>query len=194
MAALRQKRPYMNDLNHKPFGSTAPFIVRLVMASMSIAKKPVHALLGLRAAHESPDAFNFSLRTARLLVNCKANAVLRDLLCIGGKIRRSGYDLSRGPTEICCCEPPLNEADALGLAPPTISPLRIIRAAMPSPQSRVKRCVPPAPGSNPTFVFGNPNFAVCNALRISQAKASSRPPPRAWPSISAIVTKGSAAR
>ena len=84
---------------------------------MSIAKKPMHALLGLRAAHESPDAFNFSLRAARLLVNCKANAVLRDLLCIGGKIRRSGYDLSRGPIEICRCERPLNQANALGLAP-----------------------------------------------------------------------------
>jgi hypothetical protein len=77
------------------------FIVRLLMAPMLIAKKSVHALLGLRAAHKSPDAFNFSLRAARLLVNCKANAVLRDLLCIGGKIRRSGYDLSRGPIEIC---------------------------------------------------------------------------------------------
>ena len=50
----------------------------------------MQALLGLRPSHESPDAFNFSLRTARLLVHCKANAVLRDLLCIGGKIRRPG--------------------------------------------------------------------------------------------------------
>src|SRR4051794_37643826 len=88
-----------------------------MMASKSIAKKPMHALLGLRAAHESPDAFNFSLRAARLLVNSQANAVLRDVLSIGGKSRRSGYDLSRGPLEICRCKRPLNQADALGFAP-----------------------------------------------------------------------------
>jgi hypothetical protein len=87
------------------------------MASMSIAKKLMPALLGPRAAYQSPDAFSFSLRAARLLVNCKANAVTSDLLCIGGKISRSGYDPSRGPIEICRCERPLNQANALGLAP-----------------------------------------------------------------------------
>jgi hypothetical protein len=137
---------------------------------------------------------HFSLRAAHLLVNCKANAVLRHLLCIGGKIRRSGYDLSRGPIEICRCKRPLDQANALGLAPTNhISaeddPRRYAFPAKSCQTLRASRT-----GQQSDLVSGNPNFAVCDAIRISHAKANSRPPPRAWPSISAIVTKGSAAR
>ena len=106
----------MNDLNISRLG--LPHLYRPPDDGFDVNCEETRArALGLRAAHESPDAFSFSLRAARLLVKCKANAVLRDLLCNGRKIRRSGYDLSRGPTEICRCERPLNQANALGLAP-----------------------------------------------------------------------------
>lgn len=65
------------------------------------------------------------------------------------------------------------------------------------PINRGKRCVPPAPGIIPNFVSVKPSFAVLArriqhiesmnilsilpAIRISHAKANSRPPPNAKP-------------
>lgn len=51
-------------------------------------------------------------------------------------------------------------------------------------------CVPPAPGSNPREVSVRPRIAGLEAILISALKASSRPPPRAGPSIEAIVGIG----
>ena len=64
-------------------------------------------------------------------------------------------------------------------------------ADTPGPQSRVSRCVPPAPGIMPTRASGNPSVARADATRRSHDSASSRPPPRAGPSITASVTASS---
>ena len=59
-----------------------------------------------------------------------------------------------------------------------MSPVRISSIAFPSPTSRVRRCVPPPPGMIPRLISGCPNDAVSLAIRMSQARASSQPPPR----------------
>ena len=51
-------------------------------------------------------------------------------------------------------------------------------------------CVPPAPGNNPKDVSVNPRIADFDAILISALNASSRPPPRAGPSIEAMVGMG----
>ena len=55
------------------------------------------------------------------------------------------------------------------------------------PARRVKRCVPPAPGISPSFTSGRPTLALAAATRQWQASASSKPPPRATPSIAATM-------
>jgi hypothetical protein len=51
--------------------------------------------------------------------------------------------------------------------------------------------VPPAPGIIAKAASGKPIRELFDAILISQFKASSSPPPKAGPSIAAIVGKGS---
>ena len=51
----------------------------------------------------------------------------------------------------------------------------------------VKRTVPPRPGCRPSITSGKPNRASSIAIRIWQASATSRPPPRQKPWITATV-------
>src|SRR6185437_14365705 len=52
--------------------------------------------------------------------------------------------------------------------------------------------VPPPPGTSPTVVSGRPSTAVSSATIRSQHRASSQPPPRAYPCTAAITGCGSA--
>jgi len=61
------------------------------------------------------------------------------------------------------------------------SPPTIILTANSGPTARGSRCVPPAPGSRPSFTSGRPSFASFVATRKWQASATSRPPPSAVP-------------
>jgi hypothetical protein len=47
----------------------------------------------------------------------------------------------------------------------TGSPFAIMSIALRAPTSRGSRCVPPAPGSNPSFTSGRPSFAFLFATR-----------------------------
>ena len=53
--------------------------------------------------------------------------------------------------------------------------------------SCVKRTVPPRPGCRPSITSGKPNRASSIAIRIWQASATSRPPPRQKPWITATL-------
>gem|GEM_PF-5894007 len=57
------------------------------------------------------------------------------------------------------------------------------------PTSRGRRWVPPAAGNRPSWTSGRPSTVagVSAAMRLSQAIANSRPPPRQVPSIAAIT-------
>ena len=48
-----------------------------------------------------------------------------------------------------------------------------------APISRASRWVPPPPGTSPRVTSGRPTFAPASTTRKSQARASSKPPPRA---------------
>ena len=47
--------------------------------------------------------------------------------------------------------------------------------------------MPPPPGMIPRVISGCPNSAVSEATIMSQASASSQPPPRAQPETAAII-------
>ena len=66
-------------------------------------------------------------------------------------------------------------------------PVRISSSALPRPTTRDSRCVPPLPGIMPRETSGNPSLAPSTATRMSQASASSQPPPRAKPLMAAIT-------
>ena len=68
------------------------------------------------------------------------------------------------------------------------SPTRFISSALPGPTRRGRRWVPPKPGRMPSLISGWPNSAERAAMRMSQAIASSQPPPKARPLTAAIVT------
>ncbi len=51
------------------------------------------------------------------------------------------------------------------------------------PTILAKVCVPPAPGMRAQYVSGKPSKAPLVAILMSVFKASSKPPPRAGPSI-----------
>ena len=63
--------------------------------------------------------------------------------------------------------------------PPTGAPVSSISIALCLPTSRVRRCVPPAPGMMPTRISGCPNEAPSPATMMSATIASSQPPPSA---------------
>ena len=71
---------------------------------------------------------------------------------------------------------------------PIISPSSTMRAALARPISASRRCPPPAPGIRPKFVSGSPICAPAPRTTRSAIKASSNPPPSAYPSTAA--TKG----
>ena len=66
-------------------------------------------------------------------------------------------------------------------------PVRIISMARNFPIVLVKRWVPPAPGIIPMLISGCPNFAVSEAMIMSQFIASSHPPPRACPLMAPTI-------
>ncbi len=59
--------------------------------------------------------------------------------------------------------------------------------ALAFPMARGRRCVPPAPGSMASLISGSANFALSAAMTMSQASASSQPPPIAKPATAAIT-------
>src|SRR5438094_8480779 len=63
----------------------------------------------------------------------------------------------------------------------------IISSALPRPTSRGRRCVPPPPGMIARFTSVRPSWESSPAIRMSQASASSRPPPSAKPRIAAMI-------
>ena len=67
-----------------------------------------------------------------------------------------------------------------------ISPVSSSCSARPLPTRRGSRCVPPYPGTSPSFTSGWPNFANSDAMRMWHAIASSQPPPSAKPFTAAI--------
>jgi len=68
----------------------------------------------------------------------------------------------------------------------TINEVKIIRFARATPTVFCSRAVPPHPGRVPMPSSDSPTLASVAITRISQASASSRPPPNALPSIAAI--------
>src|SRR2546427_363516 len=60
-------------------------------------------------------------------------------------------------------------------------------SAASTPIARGRRCVPPAPGSSPSFTSGSATEAVADATRKWHASASSRPPPTQAPLIAAMT-------
>ena len=72
-------------------------------------------------------------------------------------------------------------------------PVRISSFAAATPAIRASRCVPPAPGMIPSRTSVSPISAVSAAIRMSQASASSSPPPNATPFTAAMVGRGNAA-
>jgi len=59
-----------------------------------------------------------------------------------------------------------------------------------APIARVSRCVPPAPGMIPILISGCPKTASLPAMSMSQAIASSQPPPSAYPRMAAMTGRG----
>src|SRR5215470_12728147 len=78
---------------------------------------------------------------------------------------------------------PMRIASAAG----TRMPVRIISRALPRPTRRGRRWVPPPPGMMARLISVRPSCASSAAIRISQARASSRPPPRAKPRMAAMM-------
>ena len=72
-------------------------------------------------------------------------------------------------------------------------PVRISSLAAATPAMRASRCVPPAPGMIPSRTSVRPISALSAAIRMSQANASSNPPPNATPFTAAMVGRGNAA-
>ena len=63
----------------------------------------------------------------------------------------------------------------------TGAPVTIIRSAIAGPTARGRRCVPPPPGSSPSFTSGWPSFVPGAATRAWQPSAISSPPPKVVP-------------
>ena len=69
----------------------------------------------------------------------------------------------------------------------TNRPEKMISLARAEPTSRASRWVPPAPGMTPRRISGCPSLAFSPTTRKSQARASSQPPPNAYPVTAATV-------
>ncbi|MNN53420.1 hypothetical protein D3C81_1681730 [compost metagenome] len=59
--------------------------------------------------------------------------------------------------------------------------------ALALPTARVRRWVPPMPGSTPRLISGWPNLALSPARMKSHISASSQPPPKAKPLTAAMI-------
>ena len=78
------------------------------------------------------------------------------------------------------------------VGPSMFSPAAVSSTAAAGPIKRARRTVPPHAGSRPSFTSGHPRL-VCGesvATLRSQARASSRPPPRQMPSMIATLGHG----
>ena len=73
-------------------------------------------------------------------------------------------------------------------------PVKINSFARAGPTNRARRWVPPAPGMTPSLISGWPKVASSAAIRISAHRASSQPPPRAYPLTAATTGFGIDAR
>ena len=69
----------------------------------------------------------------------------------------------------------------------TRRPVKINSLALPRPIRRGRRWVPPAPGMMARRVSVRPRVAAVEAMRMSQASASSVPPPSAMPFTAAMT-------
>ena len=78
-------------------------------------------------------------------------------------------------------------------AAPTRRPVSTSSIARALPTARARRWVPPAPGMIPRLISGWPKVASSAATSMSQAMASSAPPPSAKPRTAAIVGVATAA-
>ncbi len=108
----------------------------------------------------------------------------------GAKPPRSPGTSAGGPRPA----PPRPGARAPGhVSASTISPVKRRRLATEGPTSRASRWVPPKPGGTPRPTSGCPSLARSLPMRMSQARASSHPPPRAKPFTAAITGRGKAA-
>src|SRR5579862_1861357 len=76
----------------------------------------------------------------------------------------------------------------------SVLPVSIMVMACTGLISRVSRTVPPRPGCSPSKTSGKPKLASSMAMRKSQASATSSPPPRQKPWITATVGSGSRSR
>ena len=90
-----------------------------------------------------------------------------------------------------CVTASTNPSD-LALRASMVLPVSISVIACIGLTSCVKRTVPPRPGCRPSITSGKPNRASSIAIRIWQASATSRPPPRQKPWITATVGTRSA--
>mmetsp|Transcript_2256 Transcript_2256/g.4833 ORF Transcript_2256/g.4833 Transcript_2256/m.4833 type:complete len:200 (+) Transcript_2256:307-906(+) len=69
-------------------------------------------------------------------------------------------------------------------------PVQMSSLARDAPINRGSLCVPPAPGMIASEVSGSPRTAFVEAIRMSAARANSRPPPTATPSMAATTGMG----
>mmetsp|Transcript_14982 Transcript_14982/g.21663 ORF Transcript_14982/g.21663 Transcript_14982/m.21663 type:complete len:218 (+) Transcript_14982:1564-2217(+) len=89
-----------------------------------------------------------------------------------------------------CCTNPYSKASFASM----IRPVNINSFARAAPMVLANRWVPPAPGRMASDVSGSPMWVEEDTTRRSAARASSRPPPRATPSMAAIVGMGRVAK
>lgn len=71
--------------------------------------------------------------------------------------------------------------------PLNVFPVRINSIALAFPIALVNLCDPPAPGIVPSLISGWPKLAESVQYRISHIKASSQPPPNAWPDTAPMM-------
>mmetsp|Transcript_15104 Transcript_15104/g.48164 ORF Transcript_15104/g.48164 Transcript_15104/m.48164 type:complete len:303 (+) Transcript_15104:1925-2833(+) len=92
-----------------------------------------------------------------------------------------------------CGSIPSTSPDAKAAGASTVAPVRVIRSASAMPTQARSNMVPPAPGRMPSLTSGSPITVpgACTASRCVHAIASSKPPPRHGPLMSATVGHGS---
>jgi hypothetical protein len=71
-----------------------------------------------------------------------------------------------------------------------LSPVNITCAARPMPMRRGRRCMTPLVSKSPRFTSANSNDAICDAMRMSLAIATSAPTPTATPLMAEMIGLG----
>ena len=140
------------------------------------ASRPRNRRVSAAAASAKPSATSLSSRS-RTRRNGRRSATTRRAKAIAASVKSTTAISSTMPS-------------ASASAAPTGSPVTIICNAFSGPIRRGRRCVPPAPGSRPSFTSGRPTRAVAAAIRKWQASASSKPPPSAVPCSAATTGFG----